>query len=50
MFKGSAWGLHRLIKTFLGNVASKVSSFSGQFSRYSYAVITKQIHIQENTS
>ena len=50
MFKGSVWVLHRLIKTFLGNRASKVSSFSDEYSKYSYAVTTKQIHIQENTS
>ena len=49
MFKGSVWFLHPLIKTFLGNQASKVSSFSVQYSRYSNAVTTKLIHIQENT-
>ena len=47
MFKGSVWFLHPLIKTFLGNQASKVSSFSVQYSRYSNAVTTKLIHIQE---
>ena len=47
MFKVSVWFLHPLIKTFLGNQASKVSSFSVQYSRYSNAVTTKLIHIQE---
>ena len=34
MFKDSALCFHRLIKTFLGNLALKVSSLSGQYSRY----------------
>ena len=50
MLKGSVWFLHCLTKTFLGNRASKVSSFSDQQSRYSYAVTTKHIHLQENTT
>ena len=46
MFLGFAWFLHRLIKTFF-YLASKLSSFSGKYSRYSYAVTTKLNHLQE---
>ena len=51
MFQGSAWFLHCLIKHYFGNKASKsrVSPFSGSYSRYSFAVTTKLINLQGNT-
>ena len=49
MFKGSVWFLHCLKKAFLDNRSSRVSPFSDQYSRYSSAGTTKQIHPQENT-
>ena len=34
MFKGYVWCLNCLIKTFFGNRSSRVSPFSGSYSRY----------------